>query len=247
MTAAHCGPAALAGRAAAARRKGWRDDWSGDPARILVERSRSDALAALVDRPAATAARRRAGALLSWTLAARDRQADGDLTAARIATASGGVAKLRARWRCCGGLIPTTRAARRRDRGRRAALPRRSSRRSREAELETTGLPHDHPRWVRDAIAVSQRARRLLERLGPPSRSAVRFSLGSSAALDRRSAAGGSAWTLAAAIVPTHNACALPEMGGERDRDRGRPRKTNETRTLQRRGRRGTFGGELAH
>ncbi|MGB8520330.1 MAG: hypothetical protein WCD38_09240 [Candidatus Tumulicola sp.] len=36
-----------------------------------------------------------------------------------------------------------------------------------ETDLETTGLPHDHPRWVRDAVALSQRARRLLERLAP--------------------------------------------------------------------------------
>ncbi len=36
-----------------------------------------------------------------------------------------------------------------------------------EADLEATGLPHDHPHWVRDAVAVSQRARRLLERLAP--------------------------------------------------------------------------------
>lgn len=35
------------------------------------------------------------------------------------------------------------------------------------ADLETSGLPHDHPRWVRDAIAVSQRARRLLENIAP--------------------------------------------------------------------------------
>lgn len=34
-------------------------------------------------------------------------------------------------------------------------------------DLETTGLPHDHPRWVRDAVAVSARARRLLEKLKP--------------------------------------------------------------------------------
>jgi hypothetical protein len=36
-----------------------------------------------------------------------------------------------------------------------------------QADLETTGLPHDHPRWVRDAIAVSQRARELLAKLKP--------------------------------------------------------------------------------
>jgi hypothetical protein len=36
-----------------------------------------------------------------------------------------------------------------------------------EAELETTGLPHDHPSWVRDAIAVSARARELVARLKP--------------------------------------------------------------------------------
>lgn len=36
-----------------------------------------------------------------------------------------------------------------------------------ETELETALLPHDHPRWVKDAIAVSQRARELLARLRP--------------------------------------------------------------------------------
>lgn len=36
-----------------------------------------------------------------------------------------------------------------------------------EADLETAGLPPDHPRWVRDAVALSQRARRLVERLAP--------------------------------------------------------------------------------
>lgn len=36
-----------------------------------------------------------------------------------------------------------------------------------EAELETGLLPHDHPRWVRDAVAVSQRARELIAKLRP--------------------------------------------------------------------------------
>lgn len=36
-----------------------------------------------------------------------------------------------------------------------------------EGDLETTRLPHDHPRWVRDAIAVSSRARELVTRLKP--------------------------------------------------------------------------------
>ena len=36
-----------------------------------------------------------------------------------------------------------------------------------EAELETALLPHDHPKWVRDAVAISQRARELIERLKP--------------------------------------------------------------------------------
>ncbi|MFY9718915.1 MAG: hypothetical protein WAK16_04660 [Candidatus Cybelea sp.] len=36
-----------------------------------------------------------------------------------------------------------------------------------EAELETALLPHDHPRWVRDAVAVSQRARDLIAKLRP--------------------------------------------------------------------------------
>jgi hypothetical protein len=34
-------------------------------------------------------------------------------------------------------------------------------------ELETTPLPADHPRWVRDATAVSQRAREIVETLKP--------------------------------------------------------------------------------
>ncbi|HEY2476738.1 MAG TPA: hypothetical protein VGI19_18300 [Candidatus Cybelea sp.] len=36
-----------------------------------------------------------------------------------------------------------------------------------EAELETELLPHDHPRWVKDAVAVSQRARELIAKLRP--------------------------------------------------------------------------------
>jgi hypothetical protein len=36
-----------------------------------------------------------------------------------------------------------------------------------EAELETALLPHDHPRWVKDAVAVSQRARDLIAKLRP--------------------------------------------------------------------------------
>jgi hypothetical protein len=36
-----------------------------------------------------------------------------------------------------------------------------------EAELETALLPYDHPRWVKDALAVSQRARDLLAKLSP--------------------------------------------------------------------------------
>ena len=36
-----------------------------------------------------------------------------------------------------------------------------------EAELETALLPYDHPRWVKDALAVSQRARELLATLRP--------------------------------------------------------------------------------
>ena len=34
-------------------------------------------------------------------------------------------------------------------------------------ELETPPLPQEHPRWVKDAAAISQRARRLLEKLRP--------------------------------------------------------------------------------
>lgn len=36
-----------------------------------------------------------------------------------------------------------------------------------ESDLETTRLPHDHPRWVRDAIAISSRARELVIQLKP--------------------------------------------------------------------------------
>jgi hypothetical protein len=36
-----------------------------------------------------------------------------------------------------------------------------------EAELETALLPHDHPRWVRDAVAVSARARDMIAKLRP--------------------------------------------------------------------------------
>jgi hypothetical protein len=36
-----------------------------------------------------------------------------------------------------------------------------------EAELETALLPQDHPRWVRDAVAVSQRGRELIAKLRP--------------------------------------------------------------------------------
>lgn len=36
-----------------------------------------------------------------------------------------------------------------------------------EADTETTRLPHDHPTWVRDAIAVSARARELVAKLKP--------------------------------------------------------------------------------
>lgn len=36
-----------------------------------------------------------------------------------------------------------------------------------EAELETALLPNDQPRWVKDAVAVSQRARDLIAKLRP--------------------------------------------------------------------------------
>ena len=34
-------------------------------------------------------------------------------------------------------------------------------------ELETPPLPREHPKWVKDALAVSQRARALLGRIKP--------------------------------------------------------------------------------
>lgn len=36
-----------------------------------------------------------------------------------------------------------------------------------EAELETALLPQDQPRWVKDAVAISQRARELIANLRP--------------------------------------------------------------------------------
>lgn len=36
-----------------------------------------------------------------------------------------------------------------------------------ETELDTGALPHDYPNWVRDAVAVSARARELVARLAP--------------------------------------------------------------------------------
>jgi len=36
-----------------------------------------------------------------------------------------------------------------------------------QTELESGGLPGDHPRWVRDAVALSHRARQLLATLKP--------------------------------------------------------------------------------
>jgi hypothetical protein len=44
-----------------------------------------------------------------------------------------------------------------------------------EAEHETALLPHDHPRWVKDAVAVSQRAREVVARLRPIALSALSF------------------------------------------------------------------------
>ncbi len=34
-------------------------------------------------------------------------------------------------------------------------------------ELETPPLPREHPKWVKDALAVSQRARRIIAQLKP--------------------------------------------------------------------------------
>ena len=42
-------------------------------------------------------------------------------------------------------------------------------------ELETPVLPREHPRWVRDALAVSSRARRLFANLRPEAISVLGF------------------------------------------------------------------------
>jgi len=36
-----------------------------------------------------------------------------------------------------------------------------------ETEFDSTPLPHDHPKWAKDALTVSQRARELMTRLKP--------------------------------------------------------------------------------
>jgi hypothetical protein len=36
-----------------------------------------------------------------------------------------------------------------------------------EAEMETALLPHDHPKWVKDALSVSNRAKELIAALRP--------------------------------------------------------------------------------
>lgn len=36
-----------------------------------------------------------------------------------------------------------------------------------DAELETGLLPHDQPRWIKDAVAVSARAREIIGKLRP--------------------------------------------------------------------------------
>ncbi|HET9096381.1 MAG TPA: hypothetical protein VFN37_06945 [Candidatus Baltobacteraceae bacterium] len=36
-----------------------------------------------------------------------------------------------------------------------------------EDELETPPLPREHPKWVKDALAVSQRARQIVAQLRP--------------------------------------------------------------------------------
>ena len=36
-----------------------------------------------------------------------------------------------------------------------------------EAEMETALLPHDHPKWVKDALSVSNRAKERIAQLKP--------------------------------------------------------------------------------
>jgi len=36
-----------------------------------------------------------------------------------------------------------------------------------EADMETALLPHDHPKWVKDALSVSNRAKELIGALRP--------------------------------------------------------------------------------
>lgn len=36
-----------------------------------------------------------------------------------------------------------------------------------DVELETAPLPHDHPKWVKDALLLSHRAKELIARIPP--------------------------------------------------------------------------------
>jgi hypothetical protein len=44
-----------------------------------------------------------------------------------------------------------------------------------ETELETAFLPNDQPRWVKDAVAVSQRARELIAKFAPAAVTVLTF------------------------------------------------------------------------
>ncbi len=141
-------------------------DWSGDPARIVQSRCESARLAALIERLPHAAASGRTHALLQRHVAAQRR-------------ASGWRSRLSVPRSCISARSPSSDAIPllRRielDEGQSALSAGAAANRSEaivpavaEAELETALLPHDHPRWVRDAVAVSQRARDMIAKLRP--------------------------------------------------------------------------------
>lgn len=56
-------------------------------------------------------------------------------------------------------------------------------------EFETAPLPREHPKWIKDGLVVSQRAKQLIERVKPVTLRALRFwdhAVRSLTILDRR-------------------------------------------------------------
>ncbi len=145
-------------------------DWSNDPARLIQARSERDAIDAAVD---ALPQRQRQVIREHYygdVVAARGRSSYEDLAAARLATAHrrhAQTAQESRKSQCCGELTATRAARRGRSRTPAPSRPSRWLRRSARARRSTSLLPRDHPKWARDAVTLSQRAREIVARLRP--------------------------------------------------------------------------------